>query len=127
MVYDVPPGPRKFMVYSEAADFMDAKLAPGKTYYSVVAPRMGAWKARFSLWPVKQTSANEFNLQNKDLEVWVKNGTLVEKIPEADAWFQKNGAAVRKTQADYTEVWKKKSPAEVLERTLEEQDGIVEK
>jgi hypothetical protein len=24
MVYDVPPGPRRFMVYSEAADFMDA-------------------------------------------------------------------------------------------------------
>lgn len=127
MVYDVPPGTHRFMVYSEAADFMEAKLAPGKTYYAVVAPRMGAWKARFSLWPVKATSSNEFNLRNPDLQVWVKNGTLVEKIPKADEWYQKNGPAVRKTKDEYEVVWKQKTPEGLAERTLEEHDGVLER
>ena len=34
-----------FSVVGEAADFLEADLAAGKTYYIQVAPRMGAWKA----------------------------------------------------------------------------------
>ena len=36
------PGKHTFMVVSEAADFMEADVLPGKNYYSIVTPRMGA-------------------------------------------------------------------------------------
>jgi len=52
LVYVTDPGSTRFMVVSEAADFMAAELEGGKTYYALVTPRMGAWKARFSLRPV---------------------------------------------------------------------------
>src|SRR4051794_24787244 len=34
--YVVPPGEHTFMVVSEAADFMKASVAAGKTYYALV-------------------------------------------------------------------------------------------
>ncbi len=40
------------MVVSEAADFAKADVEAGKTYYVLVTPRMGWWKARFSLRPL---------------------------------------------------------------------------
>ena len=51
--YRTTPGRHVFMVVSEAADFMEADLAPGRNYFSLVTPRMGVWAARFSLWPIK--------------------------------------------------------------------------
>src|SRR3954466_9873239 len=45
VAYSVPPGEHVFMVASESADFMKATLLPGKTYYALVTPRVGAWKA----------------------------------------------------------------------------------
>ena len=50
--YNVEPGKRLFMAVGESADFMTAELEPNKTYYVQVTPRMGLWKARFSLAPV---------------------------------------------------------------------------
>jgi hypothetical protein len=52
IAYASPPGTRRFMVVGESADFMDAEFAGGKTYYALVTPRIGAFKARFSLRPV---------------------------------------------------------------------------
>jgi hypothetical protein len=43
------PGERRYMVIGESADFMAANLDSGKVYYSLVTPRFGVWKARFSL------------------------------------------------------------------------------
>ncbi len=51
LAYVVPPGQHRFMVIGESADFMDAQLLPKRTYYALVAPRVGVWKARFSLRP----------------------------------------------------------------------------
>ncbi|MCW4313050.1 MAG: hypothetical protein N0C79_08525, partial [Candidatus Thiodiazotropha taylori] len=49
---EVDPGEHLFMVVGESADFMSAELQADKTYYAYVAPRMGLWKARFSVTPV---------------------------------------------------------------------------
>jgi hypothetical protein len=125
VVYDVAPGSHRLMVVSEAADFMEAKLAPGKTYYAVVTPRMGAWKARFSLWPVKARSSNKYNLDNKEFDDWLKEGKVVTNTPEGEQWFTANTADIRKKQAAYLSVWKQKTAAELAERTLEEEDGVV--
>src|SRR5687767_10367610 len=54
MAYPVAPGTYTFMVVSEAADFMQATVLAGRTYYALVTPRIGMWKARFSFRPVRQ-------------------------------------------------------------------------
>jgi hypothetical protein len=47
VVQTTSPGVKTFMVVSEAVAYMVGNLLPGKTYYSIATPRMGAWKARF--------------------------------------------------------------------------------
>lgn len=54
------------MVVSEAADFMDAELETGKTYYALVTPRLGVWKARFSLRPMTAVE-----LDGQQLREWL--------------------------------------------------------
>src|SRR5687767_5211073 len=39
VAYAVKPGEHTFMVVSEAADFMQTKVAAGRTYYALVTPR----------------------------------------------------------------------------------------
>ena len=122
VAYDLPPGKHRLMVVSEAADFLEATLAPGKTYYVYVAPRM-AWTFRFSLWPIKVKSANEFNFQNPEVATWIKNTRLVENTPAGQKWFTTHLDEIRKKQADYLVVWQQKTLQDLAERTLEEQDG----
>ncbi|PZN84509.1 MAG: hypothetical protein DM484_02725 [Candidatus Methylumidiphilus alinenensis] len=47
------------MVVGENADFMEAELFANRTYYVNVAPRMGCWKARFSLNPLSGKVSQE--------------------------------------------------------------------
>ena len=51
-LYEAKPGKHRFMVVSEAADFLAADLEGGKIYFVLVSPRMGMWRARFSLLPI---------------------------------------------------------------------------
>ena len=51
IAYMANPGKHMFMITGESADFMEADLQAGKTYYADVVPRMGVWKARFSFRP----------------------------------------------------------------------------
>jgi len=74
--YLTSPGKRKFMVVSEAADFLEADLLPGKTYYAMVTPRMGAWKARFSLYPIRSGNDGEFSMQSGKFDKWVSSTDL---------------------------------------------------
>lgn len=124
IAYDTTPGPHRFMVESEAADFMEATLSAGKTYYAVVTPRMGAWKARFSLWPVKAAPNAKFSLQSAEVQGWIKGGKFVSNTPESEQWFTENRPSIVQKQTDYLAVWKGKTPAEVAERTLDESDGV---
>ena len=63
VAYRIAPGNHLFMVVGESADFMSAELEANKTYYALVTPRMGMWKARFSLRPVHadELNTNQFN------------------------------------------------------------------
>ncbi|MGY2173039.1 hypothetical protein [Pseudomonas gingeri] len=122
--YPTTPGKHTFMVVSEAADFLEADLAPGKTYYSVVTPRMGAWKARFSLWPVSSDSKAEFSAGSKDVTDLIKNTELVDNSPKSLSWFESNKGSVEEKRADYWPVWQQKSPEDLAKRTLHPQDGI---
>ena len=124
IAYKTAPGKRRFMVVSEAADFMEAELLPGKTYYSVVTPRMGTWKARFSLWPVRGDGTSKFNTTNNEFKSLMSNTKLMQESPKSNQWFENNKNSVEAKKVKYLPVWDQKSPEDVAQRTLNPQDGV---
>jgi len=107
VAYETDPGKREFMVIGESADFMHADLEPGKTYYALVTPRMGAWKARFSLKPIAggELGSDQFN-------EWHDACEWVEKSDSADLWAQENMSSIVSKQNKYHPVWLQKSEAD---------------
>ncbi len=101
--YLAEPGEHLFMVVSEAADFMKADLLPGKTYYVQVVPRMGAWRARFSLWPVKQS-----HLATAQVRQWIDAAVPVRNKPGAYQWAANNRSSVMQKKAAYYRKWQTK-------------------
>lgn len=71
VAYHTEPGEHMFMVIAESADFMQATLEAGKTYYAQIVPRPGVWKARFSFRPINDI-AGETRLQQ-----WIAETTMV--------------------------------------------------
>ncbi len=122
--YTTSPGHHVFMVVSEAADFMEADLSAGKNYYSITTPRMGAWKARFSLWPIKNDPDTKFSLQKSSFEGWVADTKRVENSEKSISWYQKNKDSVQKKYEKYWPVWQEKSEADLAKRTLSPEDGL---
>lgn len=66
-VYEVDPGEYVFMVNTEAADFLKAKVIAGKIYYISMYSRFGVWEARYSFFPQRQADflGKEFQKCNK--------------------------------------------------------------
>lgn len=121
---ELEPGEHTFMVVSEAADFMKANLEAGKTYYAMITPRMGAWKARFSFQPIKKESDNDFNSSSKEFGDWVNNTKLVENSETSLMWAENNAASVEKKKDAYYAKWMSKKSDELARQTLEASDGL---
>ena len=118
------PGEHMFMVVSEAADFMEAELEGGKTYYAMVTPRMGAWKARFSLWPISNQPNAEYSLNSDKFQGWVSGTKLLVQSQQSLDWYQENKTSVEEKKAEYLPVWYRKDPADIELRTLQPGDGL---
>jgi hypothetical protein len=101
------PGEHLFMVIGESADFMSADLEAGKTYYALVTPRIGVWKARFSLKPVH---ADE--LQSEKFQEWLNGCEWVEKTPDSDQWAASNMSSIQSKRVKYYEKWMSKDASE---------------
>lgn len=100
VAYQVNPGKYLFMVVGEGADYMSAELLPNKTYYAYVTPRVGVWKARFSLVPVHKQELN-----TPDFTDALEGCTWVEKIPDSDNWMQENIESIKSKHAEYYPEW----------------------
>ena len=118
VAYQADPGEHLFMVVGESADFMSAEVEAGKTYYALVTPRMGAWKARFSLKPVTRPEQDR-----TDLDGWLGACGWVEKSPATDAWAAENVASVQDKQTRYYKTWMEKDEGDRPRLTPE--DGIL--
>lgn len=101
--YLVDEGKHTFMVVSEAADFLNADLLSGKTYYIQVVPRMGAWRARFSLAPVTKD-----DLGNPKVQKWLEKARLIKNKDSASKWAEDNHASVLKKKEVYFPKWQQK-------------------
>ena len=100
VAYQVEPGEHLFMVVGESADFMSAQLEPNKTYYAFVEPRLGAWKARFSLRPIHADEVKTSRFRS-----WVNSCRWVEKAPSADNWAQANMRDIKAKKRNYYKRW----------------------
>jgi len=100
VAYKSKPGHRLFMVVGENADFMKADLQAGKTYYSLVAPRMGLMKARFSLRPVHKS-----DLGTEKFNEWVKACEYYENTDASFQWAEKNAGSIQSKKEKYMKKW----------------------
>jgi len=124
VAYQAEPGAHRFMVVSENADFVDATLDAGKTYYVLVKARPGAWKARFSLIPIHNRADAEYSLQSKDFADWNGKTKFAEKTPEAEQWYRDNKASVDGKKADYLQKWNRMAPEDRAVLVLHAEDGV---
>ncbi|MCF6353813.1 MAG: hypothetical protein L3J26_01710 [Candidatus Polarisedimenticolaceae bacterium] len=114
--YELEPGEHLFMVVGESADFMSAELIANRTYYALVTPRMGLWKARFSLKPIH---AGELN--SPQFKEWQESCEWVEKSPASDNWASSNMASIQSKYREYYTKWMSKDLSERPKLLL--QDG----
>jgi hypothetical protein len=118
IAYPVKAGAHSFMVVSESADFMQATVLPGRTYYALVAPRMGMWKARFSFRPVRQ---NE--LSGSEFSGWNSATHFVVNSPESQNWAAQNAADIASKRNQYWSEWNNKPASDRASQTLNPDDG----
>lgn len=124
VAHQAEPGKHLFMVIGENADFVNATLDAGKTYYVLVSPRMGVWKARFSLLPIHNDPAAKYSLHSDDFREWQAATRFVERSSAADAWYRENAASVSEKRAGYMERWNSASPEQQAELTVLPEDGV---
>jgi hypothetical protein len=118
LVYPVKPGLHTFMVISEAADFMQATIVGGKSYYALVTPRMGVWKARFSFKPLRGEE-----LDGRQFASWNKGTRQVTNTPKTIAWAKDNAADIADKRDRYWPEWNSKPQTEKDAQTLRAEDG----
>ena len=102
IAYQADPGPHMFMVIGESADFMQADLKAGKTYYARVSARMGFWKARFSFNPENGGTPPE------ELNRWLTETKLTTSNETGKKWAEENKSSIMQKHAEYLPVWKNK-------------------
>jgi hypothetical protein len=115
LTYPMKPGQYTFMVVSEAADFLQVTVLPGKTYYALVSPRMGAWKARFSFTPLRGSDSRA--------EQWERSTNLQNNPARAESWMRSNQSSVEDKRSRWWPVWDGKPEAQKASQTLLAEDG----
>lgn len=108
LAHIVKPGSYRFMVVGVAAggaaDFMDAEIQAGETYYAFVTPRDVFLFVRFSLRPIHMEDLGK----NTD---WMKcnaNCAWVELSPKAEQWAMDNMQDIETTRKEYFAKWMEK-------------------
>ncbi len=124
IAWQAEPDDHRFMVMAENADFMMASLEAGKTCYALVSPRMGVWKARFSLLPIHREGTAKYNLHSVDFSDWVQSTAWVRNTAESEAWFKKNESSIREKKLSYLRKWNAADPQQRDELTVKADDGV---
>ena len=122
--YFAEPGKHTFFVTSETADFMQADVVAGKTYYIVATPRMGVWKARFSLRPIQKDPGMPFNFGQAESQKWIKEARPIAMKDSAKAWATEHQAEIDKLRDEVYPAWQKKSTEEKAQLTMKPEDGV---
>ncbi len=116
--YSVKPGLYTFIVVGEAADFMQASVIGGKTYYAILKPRFGAARVRFSFEPVRGDEVD-----SKRFARWEKSARLVKNTERSLAWAEENAPSIAEKRARWWPVWSSKPESQRAAQTLDAEDG----
>lgn len=120
IAYQTTPGHKVFMAYGTAADFMEANVVAGKTYYVILRPNWGT--GGFAPTPIRKSN-DEWSMQNPGFGSWLNDTDLVVPNAKAPAYFSERKADFEKIYQKYWERFQHKTPAERVARTLNPQDG----
>jgi hypothetical protein len=124
IAHAVAPGKYLFMVIGENADFMDAEVEAGKTYYVLVAPRMGMFKARFSLLPIHNDAAAKYSIQSERFGEWQRDTYWVENGATAKSWYESSKESIDRKRITYKRQWNSRTAEDKAELYLHTRDGI---
>jgi len=111
--YSLMPGLYTFMVVGETAEFMQATVNGGKTYYALVIPKSGA--TRFAVEPVRRQE-----IGGKEFQSWDR-GT--KQMPAAAQPRAYNASDVAEKRVRHWQDWSKKTEAQRAELTINAEDG----
>lgn len=103
VAHKTTPGEHIFMVVGESADFMGAEVEAGKKYYALVTPRVGVWKARFSLKPIHKDE-----LESEKFMDWFSNCSFVENTDSSYQWARDNADSIQSKRETYYQKWMSK-------------------
>ncbi|WP_448564061.1 hypothetical protein [Thalassotalea ganghwensis] len=124
MIRYVEPGEHTFMVVGESADFMKANVEAGKVYYSIIRPRIGMWKSRFSLTLFKvQPEHEDFNINGTNLAKWLNECQYTQPNPQAFTWHKSKANEMKSLYNEYMPVWQNKTNAQRQAVTSTSEDG----
>ena len=116
--HPVKPGNYTFMVIGESADFMQVSVLPDRTYYALVTPRVGVWKARFSFKPVRQSE-----LGGSEFASWTSSTKYVVNSAESTSWAAQNANDINSKRKEYWTEWNNKPANQRESQTLKPEDG----
>lgn len=111
-------------VIAENADFMDAEVEAGKTYYVLVAPRMGMFKARFSLLPIHNDAAAKYSIRSERFTEWQRDTYWVENGATARAWYESSKVSIDRKRLAYQRKWNGRTAEDKAELYLHARDGV---
>ena len=116
--HPVKPGNYTFMVIGESADFMQVSVLPDRTYYALVTPRVGVWKARFSFKPIRQSEVG-----GSEFASWTSSTKYVVNSAETTSWAAQNANDISSKRKEYWTEWSNKPANQRESQTLKPEDG----
>ena len=116
--HPVKPGNYTFMVIGESADFMQVSVLPDRTYYALVTPRVGVWKARFSFKPIRQSEVG-----GSEFASWTSSTKYVVNSAETTSWAAQNANDIGSKRKEYWTEWNAKPANQRESQTLKPEDG----
>lgn len=115
----VPAGDHVFLSWAENTAALHASVAPGKTYYVEVAPKMGAFSARIQLIALTPHSENWPKLKE-----WISESKqIIPNEAAGQAYLTKRADDVKERLGRANEIWGEYKPEELAERTIKAEDG----
>jgi hypothetical protein len=124
LAYFVEPGKHTFMVIAMFANFMEANVVGGKTYYVYACPGGVWWETNWHLYPMRNEPGRLCRqTPSEALQKWSAKAVFVENTEESVSWAKANRDSIIKKQTKGWERWEAKSDEHIGERTLNEADG----
>ena len=115
--------PGKHLLYSaHGGHFMEANVAAGKRYYVLLR---FIYANGLQLRPIRPSGNSPYRVDGPDFAKWMKTtNRFVKMSPDAETYFGSFNEATALAQAKALENWRAKTPAEVAELTLNEDDAV---